>query len=362
MTASQAPLRLADRYLLDGLLGTGSTAEVYRGVDQVLGRPVAVKIFRPDVEFHDAARVEAEGRTLAALNHPGLVAVYDAGTAQLAHGESRYLVMELVEGPSLATAVQEGPLTPAVAALLGAQLADALAHVHAQGVMHRDIKPANILMEPAGHAKITDFGIARIIDSARRTATGMTIGTAAYLSPEQVTGAAVGPPTDIYSLGLVLLEALTGHREYPGNGAEAAVARLHRPPVIPVSLPAPWPTLLASMTQPDPATRPTAAEVAATLLGATGSPAVQQRAVPASPLAPTVQLPAAETVPLPTRTPKRGKRRVAVAAVVISAAAAISAGVLLQQYGGGGASPTVSSTPGSTFDQDVRDLQRAVTP
>ena len=178
----------------------------------------------------------------------------------------------------------------------------------------------------------------------------MTIGTAAYLSPEQVTGAAVGPPTDIYSLGLVLLEALTGHREYPGNGAEAAVARLHRTPAIPVSLPAPWPAVLASMTDADPARRPTADQVAAMLT------ATRPTTAPTAPLT----LPLA--VPAGNDTPRRGRRRVAMAAVVISAAAAISAGVLLQQYGGGGANPTVSSTPGSTFDQDVRDLQRAVTP
>ena len=210
----------------------------------VLGRPVAIKVFRADVAFHDRARMEAEGRTLAALNHPGLVAVYDAGTARTRGGEVRYLVMELIDGPSLAVAAHDGSLAPADSTGLGVELGDALAHVHAQGIVHRDIKPANVLIDRTGRAKITDFGIARLIDSARATAAGMTIGTAAYLSPEQLTGASVGPASDVYSLGLVLLECLTGRREYPGTGVESAMARLHRSPNIPVSLPTPWPGLL----------------------------------------------------------------------------------------------------------------------
>src|SRR5205823_4403033 len=144
---------------------------------------------------------------------------------------------------------------------LGAQIGNALAYVHGHGTIHRDIKPANILIDREGQPKITDFGIARLVDSARRTATGVTVGTAAYLSPEQVTGAEVGPACDVYSLGLVLLECLTGRREYPGTGAEAALARLHRPPEIPASLPRPWPGLLAAMTDSDPSRRPAAAEV-----------------------------------------------------------------------------------------------------
>jgi serine/threonine protein kinase len=138
--------------------------------------------------------------------------------------------------------------------------------VHAQGVVHRDVKPANILLSPAG-AKLTDFGIARIIDGARHTGTGLTVGTAPYLAPEQVTGDPVTPATDVYALGLVLLEGLKGEREYAGPTVEAALARLHRQPAVPDDLPQPWPSLLTAMTARMPSMRPTAAEVAHVLRG-----------------------------------------------------------------------------------------------
>src|SRR6185437_6676062 len=143
----------------------------------------------------------------------------------------------------------------------------ALAAVHSFGLVHRDIKPANILISTTGDVKLSDFGIARELEAERLTAAADVIGTAAYLSPEQARGAEVGPPTDVYALGLVLLESLTGRREYPGQAVESAVARLLRDPVIPENLPGSWPTLLRAMTQSDPAQRPTAADVEATLTG-----------------------------------------------------------------------------------------------
>jgi serine/threonine protein kinase len=262
---------LAGRYELGEVLGTGGMARVHRATDVVLDREVAVKLFREDLDEDSAARAQVEMQTLAGLQHRGLVAVHDAGTS-----EGRpFLVMELVDGPTLDGA--EADLT-----VVGAELAEALDYVHAMGVVHRDVKPANILLSPTG-AKLTDFGVARIIDGARHTGTGLTIGTAPYLAPEQVTGDPVSPATDVYALGLVLLEGLKGEREYVGPPVEAAIARLHRRPEVPADLPEPWPSLLTAMTSRMPSMRPTAAEVATVLRGE----ATVTRAMPAAAAVPT---------------------------------------------------------------------------
>ena len=245
---------VAGRYELGAVLGTGGMARVYRAHDLLLERDVAVKLFRDDLDEDAQTRAEAEMRTLADLHHPSLVAMYDAGTWE----GCPYLVMELIDGPTLTA---EADLR-----VVGAEIAGALAYVHARGVIHRDVKPANILLSPSG-AKLTDFGIARVIDGARHTGTGLTVGTAPFLAPEQVTGDPVTPATDIYALGLVLLELLTGVREYVGAPVEAALARLHRTPHIPAELGEPWPGLLAAMTARVPSMRPTAAEVAEVLRG-----------------------------------------------------------------------------------------------
>ncbi|BEP14113.1 serine/threonine-protein kinase [Acidothermaceae bacterium B102] len=397
MTDRPEPVRLGGRYELGALLGSGGTAQVHRAFDLVLGRSVAVKVFPPHDGLQDDARVEAEGRTLAALSHPGLVAVYDAGSAPIGAATCRYLVMELIDGPNVSVAAYDGSLSPDEVARLAAELGDALAYVHDQGIVHRDIKPANILIAPDRRAKITDFGIARFVDSARQTATGLTIGTAAYLSPEQLTGTEVGPASDVYSLGLVLLECLTLRREYPGTSAEAAFARLHRAPVIPVSLPTPWPRLLAAMTGLDPGSRPSAADVAATFrprggvqtrLRPTKEPETAAFVAPAPAWPParaddtTTPLPvgpAAATAVMPSNPAterlehprgtvgeqrraapsRRGfGRRPLVAAAAVVALGAASAGVALTA--GGTSSPPPST--GSSFSQDLVDLNRAVTP
>ncbi len=263
MTTAPETVLLGGRYELGPLLGRGGMADVHLATDTVLGRDVAAKVFKPHVE--DVDRTSSEVRLLASLNHPGLVSLYDAGTAD---GGSPWLVMELIDGPTLAACCVDGSLGPDRVATFGADLAEALAHCHERGVVHRDVKPANILITSSDRAKLTDFGIARLVDAARHTATGLTVGTAPYFSPEQVRGTEVGPPSDVYSLGLVLLECLTGRREYAEQNAVAcAVARLHRSPDVPPSLPAPWPELLTAMTADEPAERPTAAEVATILRG-----------------------------------------------------------------------------------------------
>lgn len=254
---------LAGRYRLESLLGRGAAAEVYRAFDVVLERAIAVKLFNPGAEMAAAVRRNSEIRVLAGLNHPGLVTLFDAGTDPELD-DRPYLVMELVEGVSLAERLRDGAVAPREAALIGASLADALSYVHGQGVVHRDIKPANVLL--ADHTvKLGDFGIARLLDDARLTTTGSTVGTANYLSPEQARGDQVGPASDVYSLGLVVLESLTGVVAYPGHGIAAAAARLHRPPVIPAELGSAWGELLTRMTAAEPAARPTAAEAGVAL-------------------------------------------------------------------------------------------------
>jgi serine/threonine protein kinase len=187
--------------------------------------------------------------------------------------------MELVRGPTLADRLNDGPLPPAEVSVLATQLASALAHIHRRDVVHRDVKPANILLRPGDDgspspmATLTDFGIARLIDSTRITMTGYTLGTANYLSPEQLSGKDVGAATDIYSLGLVLLECLTGKVAFPGHGVEAALPRLQRAPEIPDSVPPGWAGLLRAMTDLDPGNRPAASEIVGHVGGTLGSQA-----------------------------------------------------------------------------------------
>ncbi len=251
---------LSGRYVLGEVIGRGGMAEVYRATDTVLDRAVAVKLLREATgDPSDRARFMAEAKTLAKLNHAGLVTVLDAGTS----ADRPFLVMELIDGPNLSECCTGTALHITRVVAVGTQVAEGLAHAHAAGVVHRDVKPSNIMLGRDGRVWLTDFGIARLIgDTAHLTRTGMTIGSPAYLAPEQVRGQEVGPASDVYSLGLVLLEMITGRRAYPQASTEAALARLTTPPEIPAELSAGWRTLLARMTAIEPAERPTADEVA----------------------------------------------------------------------------------------------------
>ena len=251
---------LADRYELHDIVGRGGMADVYRATDRVLSRQVAVKVLRETAgDETDRLRFTAEARTLAGLNHLGLVMVLDAGIT----AEQPFLVMELVEGSTLAQLCSRGPVDAERVRGVGAMVADALAYAHAQGVIHRDVKPGNVLLGTDNRTKLADFGIARLIgDTVRHTQTGHAIGTAAYLAPEQVRGDELTTAADVYALGLVLLEALTGERAYPGTPTESALARLSRAPHVPTDLPDDWPALITAMTALEPTGRPTAAEVA----------------------------------------------------------------------------------------------------
>jgi eukaryotic-like serine/threonine-protein kinase len=259
------PAVLDDRYRLAEPLGRGGASTVVRARDELLGRDVAVKLFTARAtEPGDLRRQEAEARMLAAMNHHGLVTLLDAGIdLTVPEAPQVYLVLELVDGADLRTRLRAGALTSIEVGFIGFDLAGALDYVHRHGIIHRDVKPANVLLSDVGtrrvRGKLADFGIALLRDAERPEE--QTTGTAAYLSPEQVEGVPLTPATDVYSLGLVLLEALTGHPAYTGTILEAALGRLERQPDIPGSVPGDMAALLRAMTARRPADRPAPADV-----------------------------------------------------------------------------------------------------
>jgi eukaryotic-like serine/threonine-protein kinase len=225
---------LAGRYALGALLGAGGMGQVYRARDRVLERTVAVKVLSAaaidDREL--VARFGREARAAAALHHPNIVTVFDSG----ADGDLQYLVMEYVEGQSLAELLRrEGVLAPGRVAEVGRQVCQALAAAHAAGLVHRDIAPGNLLVDPVGVVKVADFGIAKLAAATTMTGDGMVLGTAAYLAPEQAQGRPVDGRSDLYALGCVLYELLTGAPPFAGDSPVAVAARQVTEPPTPPS-------------------------------------------------------------------------------------------------------------------------------
>ncbi|MEU5210296.1 protein kinase [Streptomyces sp. NPDC020742] len=258
---------IAGRYRLRDTIGRGAMGEVWRAFDETLGRPVAVKLLLPhDSDPTAPSRFRLEAQTAGRLSHPHVVAVLDFGE----HEDRLFLVMELVDGDSLADRLTvSGPLPAEHVAHIAAQAALGLAAAHRQGIVHRDIKPANLLLGADGTLKIGDFGIARFLDDpgAALTATGQIVGTSLYLAPERALGRTAGPASDVYSLGCVLYQLLTGRPPFQADGALAVLRQhLDAAPVPPrqlgVDLAPAFESYLLGLLAKESESRPTADEVA----------------------------------------------------------------------------------------------------
>ncbi|MFF2317989.1 protein kinase [Arthrobacter sp. NPDC058097] len=250
-------ITLGGRFQLTTRIAIGGMGEVWKAKDQILGRIVAIKVLKEEYTGDPGflQRFRAEARHTALLNHVGIANVFDYGEEE----GSAYLVMELVPGQPLSSIIEhEQVLSPDRTLSIMAQTARALSVAHAQGLVHRDVKPGNLLITPDGRVKVTDFGIARLADQVPLTQTGQVMGTAQYLAPEQATGQTATGASDIYSLGVIGYECLTGHRPFSGESQIAiALAQVNdAPPPLPESLPKPVRALLMSMLAKDPKNRP----------------------------------------------------------------------------------------------------------
>lgn len=256
---------LDQRYELEELIGGGGMADVYKARDCLLNRPVAVKIlheeFKQDKEFVD--KFQREAQAAARLSHPNIVNIYDVGVADGDH----YIVMEYVPGRTLKDRIrQEGHLSVSESLRVAREIAEALAHAHANNLVHCDIKPHNILMMADGHAKVADFGIARAVTESTMTYSDNVIGSVHYFSPEQAKGTMITPKSDVYSLGVVLYEMLTGKLPFTGdNPVSIAVKHLQEEPVpvrqIDPAIPPVVEAIVSKAMSKDPAMRPTSAEL-----------------------------------------------------------------------------------------------------
>jgi len=303
---------LSERYRLANLIAVGGMGEVWEATDTRLHRQVAVKVLKPEIsadpEFLDRFRVEA--RTAAALNHPGIAGVYDYGETETLDDGARhtaYLVMELVDGePLSAVLAREGRLDLEHALDMLEQTARALQAAHARGTVHRDVKPGNILITPTGQVKITDFGIAKAADAAPVTRTGMVVGTAQYIAPEQALGREATPASDVYSLGVVGYEAVSGQRPFSGD-SPLSVAMMHirdEPPALPAEVPANIRHLLESAMAKDPQQRyATGGEFADAIAAVRAGRQPVRPAGWAAAVPPTTAMPTAVTRPVPPVVP-----------------------------------------------------------
>ncbi len=343
--------RLGGRFVLVRELGSGGMSRVFLGRDEVLDRPVAVKILHPDLDDEESgALFRREGRMAARLSHPNIVPVYDAGEDVMGGHEVSYIVMEYVPCGHLRGLIdRRGALPETMLARLGADVAAALAHAHERGVVHRDVKPQNVLLDERDNPKLTDFGIARALDTTQESRANSYLGTAAYSSPEQLQGHKVTPKSDIYSLGATLYHAATGGPPFFGAPIEVANQQVLKTPDPPrergASIGAGLEALILDCLAKDPDGRPDAFRVHEKLrersgargdafpvgLGAkktAGSPGISGSAGPSGLGALRQKLgsmgsrgvsgPPEETVSLPTRTFRSGSRQRRVMAALIS--------------------------------------------
>ncbi len=326
-----------NRYRLLSRIAVGGMGEVWRASDQVLGRTVAIKLLGAALAAQPgfAQRFREEARHTAQLGHPNIAQVHDYGE----DSGASWLVMELVEGKPLSQILREqGALSTKRTVSIVAQAADALQAAHDQGVIHRDVKPANIMVRPDGVVKLTDFGIARAVDAAPLTRTGEVMGTAQYISPEQAMGQTVSPTSDLYSLGCVAYEMLTGHRLFDeGSAVATAMAHVHKAPApLPNTVPSMISAIVMGCLSKDPAQRPQNGKALSAAL----------RGLPGATYPPTQSMPATgpqhtERLGSPTSYAIGGAAAGAAAAGAAAAGAAAPYGAhATQQYPGSGYPPT----------------------
>jgi hypothetical protein len=347
-------LSIGDRYLLEDRIAIGGMGEVWRAHDRVLSRRVAVKVLKAsyasDPQFIDRFRNEA--KHTAALSHPGIAGVFDYGEV----GDMAYLVMELVLGEPLSDVLaREGRLSADRTLDIVGQAGLALQAAHDAGIVHRDVKPGNLILRPDGVVKVTDFGIARAVSAAPITQTGLVVGTAAYLSPEQAAGRPATPASDVYSLGLVTYECLAGARPFTGDTpVGVAMAHINTPPP---PLPKDVPPLVADFVQralaKDPDRRqPSAGDFGRTALAlaaATRDPHRDTRVL-------TGVVPSAVTgPPVPEGGAEAGfddreRRRIRNLFVAIGVAVVVLGFVLLRSCTGGAQQTTVPKVTGQSYD------------
>ena len=363
---------LADRYAVGELLGRGGMAEVYLATDGVLDRPVAFKVLggwlANDATFVERFRREA--LAAARISHPNLVAVFDAGS----EGDVHYIVMEYVAGETLADVLRrEGPLDPIRATRIATNVADALVVAHTARMVHRDVKPANVMRTPDGRTKLMDLGIARSLDGESITRASSILGTAGYVSPEQARGDPVDHRSDIYSLGCVLYEMLTGRPPFEAADPLAvAYKHVHEAPAPPTSLVPSLPLALEAVTlramEKDPGARfQSAADLAAALDDRTAPVAVAPATTPLPPVGATTPLPAgAATDTLPRRAdrPPRGRRWMPL--LLGLAALALLGGLAFALLGGdpppGVGDPTGSPSPSASPSRSRSPSPSALSP
>ena len=310
MTVLASGHRIAGRYQLDRRIAVGGMGEVWEAEDTRLGRSVAVKVLRPelsdDPEFLLRFRIEA--RTVASLDHSGIAAVHDYGEDDSPVGGHRtaYLVMELVRGEPLSSMIARGPLDSERTLRIMEQASRALQAAHQRGYVHRDVKPGNILIRVDGKVKLTDFGIAKAADAVPVTRSGMVMGTAHYIAPEQASGAEAGPAGDVYSLGIVGYECLAGHRPFRAESAVAVAMMQVRepPPPLPDTVPAGARELIDAVLVKDPDQRyATGGELAVAIAAVRRGDPLPAPGV--APRAPTAVDETGETV-YPVHTPPSG--------------------------------------------------------
>ncbi|SHG25801.1 serine/threonine-protein kinase [Geodermatophilus nigrescens] len=344
---------LGDRYELQEPIASGGMGQVWRGRDVLLERPVAVKVLRS--EYADdpvfLERFRCEARHAAALSHPNIAAVLDYGETRDADtGESlAYLVMELVEGAPLSALLSaDGPLEPGAALSVLEQTAAGLAEAHRAGLVHRDVKPANILVRPDGGVKLTDFGIAWSAESVPLTGTGQVIGTARYMSPEQAAGGRVSPASDVYALGLVGYESLTGHAPFEGTNPVAVALKQVReqPEPLPEDVPPVVRSLIGAALVKDPAERPADADAFLTAVQETIEETSGSTAVGAGP--PTSPVPALLPADDDVREPPSRRRGVLLLAPVLALVLAGLLAVVLWPGGSGGGQAPAQAAESST--------------